>query len=350
MKGLLFLNIGTPTTSDLPGVRRYLKEFLMDPLILNMPLWLRWCLVHGVILPRHAHQSCAAYQKIWTSRGSPLRFHSLDLVEAVQNKLSPDALVRCAMRYGQPSIEDALKDLIQQKNIQTLTIFPLYPQYALATTESSLREVFRILKKLHSNCPVQVIPPFYQHPAFIHAWAHRFRSEVETFDYDHVLLSFHGLPESHLHQTDASPGQHCLRSTSCCDSIQAVNQQCYRAHCYQTAKLLAQELALPKGSYQIGFQSRFGKMPWIQPWTETFLRQLPQQGIQRLVVCSPSFVADGLETLEEIQIRGRETWIRAGGKDLKLIPSLNASEVWVQAIKTLLLTAVPRFSERMSHA
>jgi ferrochelatase len=331
-KGLVLLNLGTPDSPQPSDVRTYLKQFLMDPYVVDIPFLFRWLLVHGAILPKRPVTSGAAYEKIWTSRGSPLFFHLVDLVARVSEELK-DWQVVPAMRYGKPSIEEALVRL-KRDQVKELIIFPLYPQYSLAATESSLSECRKVLAKLNWDVPVRFVPAFFEEQSFISAFVKVAQKSLQQYPFDHILFSFHGLPERQVKKTDPS-GSYCLSQPHCCDQILPVNQNCYRAQCYRTAHLMAQQMRLTQDQYTVCFQSRLGRTPWIKPFSDAFYRELPKRGVKKLAVICPSFVADCLETLEEVQIRGREEFVLHGGEDLKLVPSLNSSEAWVESVVQL---------------
>jgi protoporphyrin/coproporphyrin ferrochelatase len=327
--GLVLLNLGTPDSPKPSDVRRYLKQFLMDPDVVDIPFLFRWLLVHGAILPKRPITSGAAYQKIWTDRGSPLSFHLMDLVARVSAEFKECHVVP-AMRYGNPSIDEAFSRL-KQNQVKELIIFPLYPQYSLAATESSIKECRRVIADLKWDVSVRFVPAFFEEPSFIEAFVQIARESLKDYSYDHILFSFHGLPERQVKKTDCS-GTHCLSHSECCKQVSLVNQNCYRAQCFRTAHLMAEHLQLSSQQFTVCFQSRLGKTPWIKPFSDQFYRDLPKQGIKRLAVICPSFVADCLETLEEVQIRGREEFVQNGGEDLKLVPSLNSSKIWVQSV------------------
>ena len=335
-RGVILLNLGTPEAPEAPQVRKYLKEFLMDPYVIDIPYPLRWFLVNALILPRRAESSAALYRKVWTDRGSPLLVHLLDLVTAVQTRLGPEKwLVQPAMRYGSPNIEKAIRALLAEK-VTDVVVVPLYPQYSLAATESSIQECRRIAGKIAPDLNLKFIPPFYQHPRLGEAYAAVAKPVLKAHPYDHVLMSFHGLPERQVKKTDPS-GKHCLASPGCCSVQVPANRDCYRNQCYQAARDIAGKLGLRSDQYTVCFQSRLGTTPWIKPYTDEFYRELPKKGIKRLAVLTPAFVADCLETLEEVQIRGKEEFLQNGGEDLWLVPSLNTSPLWVEVLVDLVV-------------
>jgi ferrochelatase len=334
MVGILLLNLGTPDGPTPPAVRRYLREFLSDPRVIDIHPVARKLLLELVILPTRPRRSAAAYAKIWTREGSPLLTFSRALEARVRQALGPGHLVELAMRYGQPAVGEALERL-RSGGATRLVVAPLYPQYSSAATGSSLEAVFAALARQPVVPPVSVLPPFFDDPGFIGAFAAVGAPVLAREQPDHVLFSFHGLPERHVKASDHS-GRHCLQSAGCCDALGEANRDCYRAQCFATARALAARLALAPGSWSVCFQSRLGRTPWIKPWTDQRLDELARQGKRRLVVFSPAFVADCLETLEEIGLRAHEQFTAAGGERVALVPSLNASDAWVEALVRLL--------------
>jgi len=330
--GVLLINLGTPNSPEVPDVRRYLKQFLMDPFVIDIPAAARWALVNLIILPRRPKASGEAYRKIWTDRGSPLLFHTLDLAEKVR-ALLPECRVEPCMRYGHPSIESAVRQLVAH-GVDRIVALPLYPQYSLAATESSRVELQRVVAEAGFRGEVRVVGDFFDEVTFIRAFADRIRRSLAEFKSDHLLMSFHGIPERHVRKTDPT-GAHCLASESCCDRIVEANRLCYRAQCFATARAIARELGMGPSDYTVSFQSRLGRTPWIKPYTDLLYGPLAKRGIKRLAVACPAFVADCLETLEEVQIRGREQFIEEGGEDLRLIPSLNSDPLWAESVSRL---------------
>lgn len=333
MTGLLLCNLGTPDQPTRASVRRYLRQFLSDSRVLDIHPVGRWLLLNLIILPLRPRKSAAAYQKVWTLRGSPLRWHSEDLVAAVRERLGPDWAVELAMGYQNPSIASAMEKL-RAAGTERVVVFPLYPQLAASTTGSTVAEVLRVAALPWSPPLLTFVGPFYDEPGFLDALAAQGAPIVKAEKPDYVLLSFHGLPERHLHRSDAS-GKHCLAAADCCDHLGEANRDCYRAQCFATARALASRLSLAEGSWSVSFQSRLGRTRWIHPYTDAVISQLAAQGKKRLVVFCPSFVADCLETIEEIGIRAKEQFVAAGGEQLTLVPSLNATPAWADAVVTL---------------
>ncbi len=330
--GVLLINLGTPDAPTPEAVGRYLREFLMDGFVIDIPAPLRWFLVNVLIVPRRKYQSAAAYQKVQMPDGSPLLVYTRALAQKVAGELGDEYVVEFAMRYGSPSIRSTLAKLKDQK-VDRIIVLPLYPQYAESSFETAVVETKRSAKEVGCSDPLTFLPPFYDRPEFIEAFVSRIRQALADHNPEHLVLSFHGLPERHV--TKLHP-QHCLRSANCCEQIGPSNQNCYRAQCFSTARALARQLGLNEEGYTVSFQSRLGRAKWISPPTEEVLAELARSGKKRISVACPSFVADCLETVEEIAIRGRETFIAAGGTDLHLVPSLNDEPVWVKALAAMI--------------
>lgn len=333
-RGILLINLGTPAAPHVPEVRRYLREFLSDPRVLDVPALVRAFLLWFVILPRRPAATARAYRAIWTERGSPLLVHGQDLAAALQAAAGAECRVDLAMRYGSPSIAAAVARFRAQ-GIHRIEVFPLFPQYSSAAWGSAVEKLFREAARLWDIPTLAVVPPYYEHPAFIKALASIAEPLLAAFRPDFVLLSYHGLPERHVRKSDAS-GRHCLAALDCCGAIGRDNATCYRAHCCATSRALARRLALAPGTWEVAFQSRLLRDPWIRPYTDVRIRELARSGCRRVAVISPSFTADCLETLEEIGIRAREEFRAHGGEELMLVPSLNAEEIWVRAILEIL--------------
>ena len=329
--GVLLINLGTPDAPTPEAVGRYLREFLMDGYVIDLPKPLRWFFVHVMIVPRRKEQSAKAYQKVQLPKGSPLLVHTRELAANVAARLNTNDnryAVEYAMRYGNPSIATSLEKLCAQ-DVARIMVLPLYPQYAESSFETAVVETRRRAAELGCADRVTFLTPFFERPEFIDSFASRVVEHLEKHPAEHVVFSFHSLPERHL--TKLNP-QHCLRAVDCCEQLSEMNRHCYRAQCFFTAKSMARRAKLNTDAYTISFQSRLGRAKWIGPNTEDVLRSLAQRGIKRVAVSCPSFVADCLETVEEIAIRGRQTFIEAGGDELWLIPSLNSDPAWVETI------------------
>ncbi len=329
-RGLLLVNLGTPDEPTTSAVRRYLAQFLADPRVLDINAFGRWLLLHGVILRTRPAKSAEAYRKVWTERGSPLMFHSLDLIDAVRARLGDGWAVELGMRYQNPSIGSALAKL-RAAGCDKITLFPLYPQYSAASNGSSVEEVFRVAREQWVVPDLTTVGPFYDDPLFVRAFVDVAWPVLAGEKPDHVLMSFHGLPERHMRKA-APASDRCLKVVDCCASIRDDNRHCYRAQCYATARALAAGLGLAESAWSVSFQSRLGRDPWIRPFTDVVVTELARAGKKRVIVLCPAFVADCLETLEEIGMRASDDFRAAGGETLTLVPSLNASPAWVDAV------------------
>jgi ferrochelatase len=342
--GVLLLNVGTPTDPSVASVRRYLAEFLSDPRVITLPAWQRWLLLHGIILRFRPRRSAEAYRKVWTERGSPLAVHSREFTLGLVEALGGDHVVRLGMRYGTPSIRSAFEELVAE-DVAVIRVLPLFPQYSSSAWGTAVAEVYRLAARSTHVPALDVLAPFPDDPAFIHCFANRARGVIEDWRPDRVLMSYHGLPEQHM--IDVAPScRGCLEAGGACAPVAAENRACYRAHCFATSRALARALDLEEDRYEVSFQSRLGRQPWILPHTDRRLIELPGEGARRVLVLCASFVADCLETLEEIAIRGAEDFRRHGGEELRLVPSLNAGSDWIAAVAARLkqCTDEPRTS------
>lgn len=335
--GVLLVNVGTPDAPRAPEVRRYLREFLSDPRVVDIHPVGRWLLLNLIILPVRPKQSAEAYAAVWTDEGSPLLVISEAFQSALRGALGDSYVVELGMRYGNPRLVDAL-DRLRAAGVDRIVVFPLFPHYASSSTGTALEEVFRLVGERWNVPSLSVVPPFYDDPGLIDAFRAAGATVADEQSPDHVLFSFHGLPERHIRKSDPT-GAHCLAAEDCCAAIGVANQSCYRAQCYATARLLAARMELEDGAWTVSFQSRLGRTPWIHPYTDVTLRELAGRGVRRLVVYCPAFVADCLETLEEIGIRALKTFVEAGGETLGLVPGLNAEPEWVEVAARLVRSA-----------
>lgn len=335
--GVLLIQLGTPDSAEVADVRSYLREFLSDPRVIDLPAPARALLLNAVILPFRPRRSAEQYEKIWTEDGSPLTTHTQNLAREVQADLGDGYRVAFGMRYKNPPIALAVADLVAA-NCERIVILPLFPQYASASTGSALEEALRVLGGLWNVPEVATVGDFYDDPGFIRAVATVARPHLDAFKPDHVILSYHGLPEKQVRKSDPT-GQWCLTGDSCCDLVVEANRYCYRAQCFATTRALSTKLELEPGRFSTTFQSRLAGQKWIEPYTDVELAGLHASGVRRLAVLTPSFTADCLETLEEIGIRLREQWEGLGGEDLLVVPCLNASPVWVSAVAGLVRKA-----------
>lgn len=328
--GVLLINLGTPDSTDVGDVRRYLREFLSDPRVVDINPIGRWMLLNFVILPFRPRKSAEAYRSIWTEEGSPLLVYQQALAERVQDELGANFHVELAMRYGNPSIPDAV-DRLMAMDPERIIVVPLFPQYSSAATGSALDRALEVLGKQWNVPTVETIPAFYDDPGFIESFAEVARPLLRDFEADHVVFSYHGVPERQVTKSDPT-GAHCLASRECCAVDVPANRFCYRAQCFRTTEHLIRALRLDPANTSTTFQSRLGRTPWIKPYTDESLTELAKSGVKRVAVLCPAFVADCLETLEEIGMRAAEDWKKDGGDELLMIPSLNAHPRWVQTI------------------
>ncbi|MBD9499194.1 ferrochelatase [Pseudomonas sp. BGr12] len=327
---LLLVNLGSPASTQVEDVRRYLDQFLMDPYVIDLPWPIRRLLV-SLVLRKRPEESAHAYASIWWDEGSPLVVLSRRLQEAVR-PFWPHGPVELGMRYGEPSIEKALLRLNQQ-GITQVTFAPLYPQFADSTTTTAIEEARRVMREHNLKLELKVLPPFYAEPEYRQALVDSVKPYLEQ-PYDHLLLSFHGLPESHIRKL-VKDKSHDLTASSSRGVHEDVMAVCYRSQCLRTAEDFAAGAGLQDGRWSVSFQSRLGRNKWIEPYTEAQLDKLGKQGVKRLLVMCPAFVADCIETLEEIGQRGQEQFRAAGGEELVLVPCLNDQELWARALAKL---------------
>jgi ferrochelatase len=325
--GVLLAQLGTPASPSTRDVRRYLREFLSDPRVIDLPGPARWLFVNGVIAPFRAPKSAQAYRAIWQPEGSPLRIHTEALAAALRTRLGPRARVAVGMRYGKPAIADALSELADA-GAARIVVAALYPHHAESSRGTALAEVQTWSGSRPTAPALAILPPFFAAPGFIEAVAAEARPLLDDFGPDQVLMSYHGLPERHIRAADPSR-DHCLIHARCCQQPGATDT-CYRAQCFATSRALAAALELPLERVSTGFQSRLGPARWIGPSFDDLLVSLAGRGVRRLAVLCPSFVADCLETLEEIGIRGRARWAELHGEAFALIPCVNARPLFVE--------------------
>ena len=336
--GVLLINLGTPDSPSVADVRTYLREFLMDARVIDIPYWRRFLLVQGIIAPFRAPKSAVEYRKLWTPEGSPLLHYGLEVKRLLQKALGEEYLVALGMRYQNPSIASALAEL-KDKGLERLMVLPLYPQYASASTGSTIEKVMEELKSWPTHPAVEIISQFFEHPKFIEAFAEIGRRYMARKEYDHFVFTYHGLPERQI--LAAANRGYCQLNAKCCGRYHDRNRYCYRAQCYETTRLLAGALDLKDGTYSTCFQSRLGKNPWIKPYTDELLVELAGNGITSVLAFSPSFVADCLETTVEIGETYREAFQAAGGKQWDLVPSLNTEPSWIACLRELILKTQP---------
>lgn len=328
-KGILLVNLGTPDSPEVKDVRKYLDQFLMDERVIDIPKLNRTLLVKGIIVPFRSPKTAKLYQKIWDENGSPLLYYSKQQAKMLQDKLGSEYQVELAMRYQSPSIETALENL-KKGLVSSIKVIPLFPQYASASTGSVLQLVMELLSKWPTIPPVSFVNSFHDNDLMLEIFADNARKHgIEN--YDHVLFSFHGLPQRQMTKSDHT-GKYCLKAVNCCENYNNANKFCYSAQCHHTAKLLAEKLELSRENYSVCYQSRLGKEPWIQPYTTDVLKKLAAEGKKRLLVFSPAFVADCLETIYEITVEYNEEFKELGGEHVQLVESLNTDERFIEVL------------------
>lgn len=324
------MNLGTPDSPSVPDVRRYLDQFLMDARVIDIKPIARNLLVRGAIIPFRAPESAKIYKKVWTDEGSPLLIYGERVQAMLQERLGENFVVELGMRYQKPSIKKAL-DSLRAQHVHSIQVIPLFPQYASATTGSVHQEIMEIVSKWLVIPQMSFINSYHDHPKVIKIFADNGRKhQLDTFD--HVLFSFHGLPERQMIKADIT-GSCCLKSKDCCSKLTPINQHCYTAQCHDTARLLALELGLEPGQYTVCYQSRLGKEPWVQPFTSDVIAEMARQGKKRLLVFCPAFVADCLETIYEIGEEYQEEFTEAGGELVQLVESLNDHPDWISTLE-----------------
>jgi protoporphyrin/coproporphyrin ferrochelatase len=332
-KGVLLVNLGTPDQPDTPNVRKYLREFLMDGRVIDIPFVQRWMLINFIIAPFRAPKSAAEYQKLWDERGSPLKYYGEDVRDLLQKELTGDYVVALAMRYQNPSIASGLDEL-KKAHVSEIIVVPFFPQYASASTGSVADKVMELVRKWQIIPNIRFINQFADDPLFIEVIAQRAKKWMEQHDYDHYLFSYHGLPERQI--LKGSVGSQCQLG-KCCNSFHDKNRYCYRAQCFLTSRLIAESLGIPEDKYTVAFQSRLGKTPWIQPYTDEKLVEFAEKGYKKVLAFSPAFVSDCLETTVEVGETYHEQFLEAGGERWDLVESLNDHPLWIQCLKNLVL-------------
>lgn len=332
--GIILMNLGSPDSTSVPDVRRYLNEFLMDERVIDKPYLMRLLLVKGIITPFRAPKSAEAYATIWREEGSPLIILTQQLQEALQGKT--EMPVEISMRYGNPNPQTAYERLLQrQPDTDQVILFPLYPHYAMSSYETAVEYMKEVHQKNKYNFSLFIVPPFYNHPAYINALTEIIRPYVQG-DFDQLLFSYHGIPERHVMKTDPTK-KHCMQVENCCYKASPAHATCYRHQVTITSEIVARKLGLKKEQWQQSYQSRLGRRdPWLLPNTQIRLEELPKEGIKKLLIVCPAFVSECLETLEEIDIRGREDYLASGGESYTYISCLNTNEVWVDAVLQLI--------------
>ncbi|WMJ72851.1 ferrochelatase [Cytophagaceae bacterium ABcell3] len=332
--GIFLINLGTPDSPSVSDVRKYLREFLMDRRVIDIPPVNRYMLINFIIAPFRAPKSAKVYQELWEEKGSPLMFYGAQLKDLLQQALGKDYQVELGMRYQNPSLASTLK-AFEGKGIDKLIVAPLFPQYASATTGSAYEETMRIVSKWEIIPEIKFMGAYADHPLFIKSFAEIGKKYLEEDQYDHYLFTYHGLPERQI--TKSSIDNYCQLSEKCCSKYHSKNRYCYRAQCFETTRQLVGNLGIEKDKYTIAFQSRLGKTPWIKPYSDDIIIELANKGVKKILAFSPSFVADCLETTIEIGEEYKELFQEHGGEKLQLVESLNVHPVWVDSLKEMIL-------------
>ncbi|MEL6560698.1 MAG: ferrochelatase [Bacteroidota bacterium] len=330
-KGILLVNLGTPDSTSTADVRKYLREFLSDGRVIDIPGLPRWLLVNLIIAPFRSPKSAEEYRKLWEDRGSPLKFYSEDVRDLLQEKLGEEYVVALGMRYQNPSMESAI-DQLMKHDVESIKVIPLFPQYASATTGSVMQKVMDIVRKKQIIPAISFVSQFVDHPLFTDTFADLGKIELDKEDYDHILFSYHGLPERQIRK--GSVDGYC-KLGSCCDTLGPKNQLCYRAQCFETSRKIVEKLNIPEEKYTVCFQSRLGRDPWVQPYTEDMVTKLAEQGVKKVLAFSPAFVSDCLETTIEVGETYAEEFVEEGGEKWTLVPSLNTNSKWIDCLADL---------------
>lgn len=329
--GVLLVNLGTPDSPSVGHVRSYLSQFLNDPRVIDIPWLSRKALVNVVIVPFRAPKSAGVYKKLWTDKGSPLLYYSMEAQRLLKQALGDGYEVHLAMRYKNPSIPDALEEM-RKKNYDEIIVLPMFPQYASASTGSALDEVMRIVRQWWVIPHIRFISQYYDHPTYIDAFVARGKAH-DLSSYDHILFSYHGLPER---QVDKVHEKGTCTDYDCENVVTAENRYCYRAVCYATTRLIAEKLGLPRERYTVCFQSRLDKK-WLKPFSDVVVEECARKGMKKILVFSPAFTADCLETIIEIGDEYQEIFHAHGGEKVQLVESLNDHPLWIRCLKELVL-------------
>jgi protoporphyrin/coproporphyrin ferrochelatase len=328
-RAVVLMNLGSPDSTEVKDVKRYLDEFLMDGRVIDKPWLFRALLVKGIIIPSRASKSAEAYKSIWTKEGSPLIVISRQLRDALAKEIKEP--VEIAMRYGNPSPKAAFDKLVAEyPELEEVIAVPMYPHYAMSSYETAVEYAKEQHKEGNYRFRLSMIEPYYNNEDYLQALAESIRPHLQS-DWEHIQFSYHGVPERHIYKGDVT-GNHCLKVPGCCETPSEAHRFCYRHQCYATTRLIAERLNIPEGKWSLSFQSRLGRDPWLQPYTAARLAALPGEGIKKLLVVCPAFVSDCLETLEEIAEEGKEIFLHAGGESFEMIPCLNVHPLWVRAI------------------
>lgn len=337
-KGVLLINLGTPDSPSVKDVRKYLREFLMDEYVIDLPFMIRWMLVNLIIAPFRGPKSAEIYQQVWTEKGSPLFYYGKEVKRLLQQKIGDDSTVYLGMRYQNPSIKSVLQQ-IKKDGITDLQVIPLYPQYASSSTKTCIEKVKSDLLAINYSPNINFVENFIQNEKFIETIADLGNKYWKTTEFDKIVFSYHGIPERHILK-DSDNG-YCQLDENCCANYNNKNRLCYRSQCYETSRLVATKMNLSEKDYVVTFQSRLetrAKDPWLKPYTDIVIADLAKQGIENVLAFSPSFVADCLETNVEVGIEFKEIFMENGGKKWQLVESLNDNPKWIEALEQLAIS------------
>jgi len=327
---IVLMNLGSPDSPEPTDVKKYLLEFLMDERVIDKGEFYRSLLVKGIIVPFRYKKSAHAYNTIWWEEGSPL----VIITQRQQQKLKEKfgGMVEIAMRYGSLTPKKAFDIISKNKNIKNVVIVPMYPHYAMSSFETAVVHAQKQYVGGNYDFMLRFVKPFYNHPSYIEALADSMLPYLNS-NYDKILFSYHGIPQRHIEKCDAT-GKHCFKVADCCAVKSMAHDTCYRHQCFETTRLVIEKLGIEKNKYEISFQSRLGK-GWLTPFTDVVLQEMPQKGVKNLLVVCPAFVSDCLETLEEIAMRGKEDFIKAGGENYEMIACMNDNDKWIDAIREI---------------
>jgi ferrochelatase len=328
MKGVLLVNLGSPDSTNPKDVKKYLDEFLMDPRVIDVPYLFRALLVKGIILNTRPKKSAKAYAKIWWKEGSPLIVLSERLQGKVQTKT--EIPVGLAMRYGSMSIKKGIQELVD-KGVDEILVFPLYPQFAMATTETITVLADELQREFFPNIKLTSVPAFYNNEEYIEVLSNNIKEQIKNLDYEHLLFSYHGVPERHIRKQDITKS-HCKIDGSCCNTPSKAHEFCYRHQCFEVTKLVAKKLNFKEGTYSTSFQSRLGTDQWLLPYTDRTIEKFGLNGMKKMAVVTPAFVSDCLETLEEIAMEGKELFEEVGGEEFTTLACLNEDDEWAGTV------------------
>lgn len=328
-RAVMLMNLGSPDSTEVKDVKRYLDEFLMDERVIDKPWLSRALLVKGIIVPFRAPKSAEAYKSIWTEEGSPLIVISRQLRDALQKEVAEPVVI--SMRYGNPSPKQAYDELLKQHpDLEEVVLVPMYPHYAMSSYETAVEYAKEQHTRGKYRFKLTTIKPYYDNEEYLEALCESIRPYLQG-EWDQILFSYHGVPERHIYKGDIT-GQHCLKVAACCETPSPAHKYCYRHQCWKTTKLVTGRLGIPETKWGFSFQSRLGREEWLKPYTAVRLEELPKEGVKKLLVVCPAFVSDCLETLEEIAEEGKETFLHAGGESFQMIPCLNVHPLWVAAL------------------